>query len=150
LAAVRQLQPRLTVAPDIEKGRSLQEVTAMADQLQEHADAVVVVPKDVHPTDVPDRFRVGMTLAPNFGSTAPWSVWDYRDTGLVHLLGGGPARQLVAKNHLPVTSLDTAALGKQARFGYWDGVSKDAPDDWDYRRRLAESLRNYAAVWQRQ
>jgi len=146
LEVVRQVEPALTVAPDIENGRDPSDVYAKADQLAEHADAVVIVPKDVHPSDVPARFRLGVALA-DYGSAAPWSLWDYRDAGPVHLLGGGPARQLRVRNYLPVGSVDTATLGKRCRFGIWDGKAKDAPDGWDFRMRLEDSLNNYAEAW---
>lgn len=146
LSVVREVEPALTVAPDIEKGRALSDVVATADVLNAHADTVVVVPKSVHPSTVPERFRVGVPLA-DYGSGAPWAAWDYQDCGPVHLLGGGPARQLTTAKCIPVASVDTATLGKTSRFGYWDGGSTDAPDGWDYRRRLYESLNNYADVW---
>lgn len=146
LTVVRETSPALTVAPDIEKGRTLDEVIRKADKLLEYSDAVIVVPKDVHPSTVPNRFRVGVTAA-DFGSSAPWTVWDYRDCAPVHILGGGPSRQLEIGHYLTVASVDTATLGKACRFGYWDGVSSDAPDEWDYRRRLRESLNNYYDAW---
>jgi len=107
---------------------------------------VIVVPKTVRPERVPDRFRVGVPLA-NYGSGAPWLLSDYRDCGGVHLLGGPPKRQLRAREYLPVASVDTATLGQRCRFGLWDDGATDAPDGWDYRRRLRESLDNYVAAW---
>lgn len=146
-AVVERVRPRLTVAPDIEGGRSLPTVVDKADILAEYAETIIVVPKSVHPSRVPDRFRVGVPLA-DFGSGAPWGAWAYRECSELHLLGGGPARQLRAAQCLTnIKSLDTATLGKVARFGYWDGGTTDAPDGWAYRRRLRESLDNYATVW---
>lgn len=146
LEIVKETKPKLSVAPDIEKGRTLANVIDKADQLLDYATNVVVVPKSVHPTKVPDRFRVGVPLA-NFGSGAPWAVWDYNNVGSVHLLGGGPTRQLRTGRHLRVASVDTATLGKRARFGYWDGKSLDAPEGMDYKTRLQESLNNYVDAW---
>lgn len=147
LDTVREVEPRLTVAPDIEGDRTLDGVVNKADRLAQYADSIIVVPKSVHPSAVPDRFRVGVPLA-DFGSGAPWSAWDYRDCQSLHLLGGGTERQQKAAACLDgVDSLDTATLGQRARFGYWNETSKDAPDEWDYERRLRESLDNYAAVW---
>jgi hypothetical protein len=145
LEVVREVEPELTVAPDIEKGREVDDVLHKAQLLADYADDVVVVPKDCHPSVVPDRYRVGLPLG-NFGSGAPWTVWDYRDCREVHVLGGSPRHQLEATRCLRVVSCDTATLGKRARFGMWDGVSCDAPDAWDYRRRLKESLDNYVGV----
>jgi hypothetical protein len=149
LDTVRSVAPRLAIAPDIEAGRDPAAVYEQADRLRQYADAVVVVPKTVHPSEVPDRFRVGVPLA-DYGSGAPWTVIDYADCSSAHLLGGGPSRQLRVRDHLPtrIASVDTATLGKRCRFGYWDGGPVDAPDEWDYRRRLREALDNYAAEWQ--
>lgn len=146
LNVVKQTEPELTVAPDIEKGRTLTSVVNKADKLLQHANTVVIVPKSVHPSKVPNRFRVGVPLA-NFGTGAPWGVWDYQNVGPVHLLGGGPARQLRTGAHLQVASVDTATLGKNARFGMWDEKSQDAPSGMDYRTRLQKSLDNYAEYW---
>lgn len=146
LRVVRDVRSEVCVAPDIERDRTLSGVVEKADALAEYADAVIVVPKSVHPSRVPDRFRVGVPLA-DYGSGASWSTWAYQDCGGVHLLGGGPARQLRAGKHLRVASVDTASLGKACRFGYWDGASMDAPEEWDYRKRLRVSLDNYAGVW---
>lgn len=146
LEVVRETDPEVAVAPDVEKGRTLAEVVDKADRLLQYSQSVIVVPKSVHPSEVPDRFRVGVPLA-DYGSGAPWSVWDYRGCGPVHLLGGGPNRQLTAGDHLIVASVDTASLGKACRFGLWDGTSQDAPDGWDFRQRLRVSLDNYADVW---
>lgn len=147
VAVVEQVQPEVAVAPDIEKGRTLASVTAKADTLLAHATNVIVVPKDVHPSQVPERFRVGVPLA-DYGTGAPWGAWDYRKCSSLHLLGGGPSRQLTAAQSLTnIESVDTASLGKQCRFGYWDDGGKDAPDEWDYKKRLKVSLNNYAEVW---
>jgi hypothetical protein len=146
LAVVRETRPVLTVAPDIEKGRTIDEVTRKADRLLDYADAVIVVPKDVHPSAVPSRFRVGVTVG-DFGSMSPWSLWDYRECGPVHILGGTPSRQFEVDKYLSVASLDTATLGQRSRFGMWDDGSCHAPDEWDYRRRLRESLDNYYDAW---
>jgi len=148
LEVVQQVRPEVAVAPDIEKGRTLGEVVEKADRLLQYSESVIVVPKSVHPREVPGRFRVGVPLA-DFGSGAPWSNWAYRDCREVHLLGGGPARQRKTAKCMaaPIASVDTATLGKCSRFGYWDGVSTDAPEGWDYKRRLTESLNNYADVW---
>ena len=143
LAAAKRFKPKIAVAPDVEKGLSLDDAIQQADLLSDHADIVIMVPKDVHPSDIPKRFRVGLTMA-NFGSSAPWFFWEYRDCPSIHVLGGGPHRQLKALEHgLKVDSLDSTALGIHAMYGIWDGICKDAPDGWDYSRRLIKSVSNY-------
>ena len=143
LAAAKQLKPKITVSPDIEKGLSLQESIEQADQLAQYSDTVVVVPKSVHPSEVPSRFRVGLTLA-NFGSNAPWMIWDYKSCRSIHLLGGPPYRQLEVLNYgLPVDSLDGFSLGVYAMWGIWDGKKQSAPADWDYQKRVKVCIDNY-------
>jgi len=144
--AVAENYPTLTVAPDVEKGLTLSDAVAVGDDLLQYAREVILVPKDCRPSAVPDRFRVGLTAA-DFGSNAPWTVWDYQDCGPVHILGGPPGRQLEIGEYVPVASVDTATLGQRCRFGMWHNGSTDAPVSWDYRRRLKESLDNYWRAW---
>jgi len=139
---VREHEPALTVAPDVEDGRTLKDVVDMADQIGQHADDVIIVPKGCHPSDVPDRHRVGLTTG-RFGSMAPWSVWEYRDAGPVHILGGAPSEQLAAAHCVEVASLDSFSLGRRARFGEWDGGAIECPDEAGYYERLRRSLTRY-------
>lgn len=150
LERAKETQPELTVAPDVEKGRDISDVIDMADRLLEHATDVIIVPKDCHPTEIPNRFRVGLTVG-NFGSMAPWGLYEYAECDSIHVLGGTPTEQLSVVSHgLNVDSMDSYTLGVRAQYGMWDGVAKDAPDGWDYERRLKESLDNYAATVNRQ
>ena len=143
-----RIEPKYAVAPDVEGDRSLDDVVDVADRLLEYADVVIVVPKSVHPSRVPDRFRVGVPAA-NFGSGADWMMWDYHDVGPVHILGGGPRKQLKVGNHLNVGSVDTSALQMGCSFGeWWVDRWVQAPDDVDFYGRLRRSLDEYAAAWQ--
>jgi GNAT superfamily N-acetyltransferase len=147
LSKVREHKPQLTVAPDVEDGRTLDDVVPLADELAEYADNVIVVPKDCHPSDIPDRFRVGLT-AGRFGSMAPWSVWEYRDCPSVHILGGSPSEQLEIDRHgVSVDSVDSFSLGRRAQFGMWDDGAVDAPANMNYYHRLKMSLNNYVRAW---
>lgn len=141
LEAVRRHEPAIAVAPDVERGRRLSEVLDAADALSRHAQTVVIVPKSVHPREVPDRYRVGLPLA-DFGSGAPWTVWDYTGHGPVHLLGGPPSRQLTVRQHLRVASVDTASPIKAATFGsVWNGAGWDERPDLDMYERVEASYR---------
>ena len=146
LQKVKQLRPKLTVAPDIEKGRKLDQVIRMGNKLLQHTDDVILVPKSCHPSNIPDRFRVGLALD-NFGTGSPYSVWDYRYCESVHILGGSPKLQLQVIQHLDnVKSVDSYTLGIRSRYGMWDNGSVDAPDDMDYKERLKQSIINYHKV----
>lgn len=149
LEIVKREQPRIAVAPDVEHDRDPQEVFDRADELAEHAETVVVVPKEIHPSEIPDRFRVGIPNA-NFGSDAPWYPHDYVDTNEVHILGGSPTTQLrLANSHIPVRSVDGASvfLGA-ANYDVWTWRGDHSEKSWieaqdtDYYDRLAASLHN--------
>jgi len=147
LKMVKKHKPKIAVSPDIEKGLALDDAISQADELLRYADDVILVPKSVRPELIPPRFRVGLTLA-NFGTSAPWWIWDYRDCESIHLLGGSPNRQIRAINHgVKVDSLDTSTLSIICKYGVWEnGVTVDSPDDWDYSKRVLESLKNYVGV----
>jgi len=145
---VKKENPRLTVAPDVEDGMTLETAINIGDELAQHADSVIIVPKSCHPSEIPDRFRPAVATQ-KFGTGTPWPLWEYRECGPIHILGGSPSEQLKTGNYLRVASVDTSWFVQRARFGWWDGVSQDAPGGWDYRRRLKESLDNYVDVWGR-
>jgi hypothetical protein len=120
-------------------------VVAIADELDNHAETVVIVPKDCRPEKVPDRFRVGIPAQTDWGSNAPWSVWDYRDCGPVHLLGGSPSVQAQYTDYLDVASVDTASPLKAASYGdVWTGDQWTERPDLGYYERM---IRSYGAHW---
>jgi len=148
IEVVREVEPRLTVAPDIEKGRTLTEAVRFGDELLTYADDVILVPKSVRPERIPDRFRVGMSVG-GFGTQASWSVWRYRGCDSVHILGGTPIQQLRIGQHLDnITSVDCESIGKDATYGVWTADGRDTDSEGcDYKQRLKMSLNNYAAAW---
>lgn len=150
LDMTRRAQPRYAVAPDIEDDRDPDVVIDQADALLDHADVVIVVPKSVHPSFVPDRFRVGFTAQPKWGSSAPWTVFDYRDCPSIHVLGGSPRRHypLADDYGLNVRSVDTTSPLKSANFGdIWNGQQWEERGDLDYYERIEASYRNIIDAW---
>lgn len=148
LAAVKQHRPELTVAPDIEDGRTLSTVVEQADELAQYADTVIVVPKSVEPSEVPDRFRVGLPLA-DYGSDSPWEIADFIGVGDVHVLGGPPdAQRHVVRSYVDVASVDGASVIRAANFysvWRWPDGWTEAPES-DYYERVTASLKNLKAA----
>lgn len=153
LEAVQQEVPKYAVAPDVED-RDLETVIEMADELRQYVtEAVIVVPKETHPREIPDRFRVGVPLA-NFGSDAPWQWDDYAEATELHLLGGAPQKQLsFAKRVGNVKSIDGATFVKSASFGdvwcphksrYWH---ETGGEQMDYYERISASIHNINEAW---
>lgn len=171
LAVVAREQPEVAVAPDVEDGRDPAQVYDQADQLLEAgADAVVVVPKDIHPLEVPTRFRVGVPLA-NFGDgddaqaaldgettvdaePVDWPWPEYRDAGDLHLLGGSPTLQRLAGRYLPnVASVDTSVPIMVAKKGGLWAPTRDrnwhdtGPEQFGLYERVTHSYDNMARTW---
>jgi hypothetical protein len=119
-AAVEEHQPKYAVAPDIDGTFDRADVFEMAKDLKREAEVVIIVPKNVHPSEVPPPFRVGMPCQSRYGP-APWKWTAYQDVDSVHLLGGSPTiHQEVLKYYIPVESVDTTAPVRGAQFGsYW-------------------------------
>lgn len=122
LKVVRGEQPRYAVAPDIDATVSSEDGLAWAEELQDHCETVIVVPKTVRPIEVPDRYRVGMPCQERYGPT-PWQWPEYQECESVHLLGGSPKKHHeILKHYVAVESLDTTSPLRAASFGgYWDG-----------------------------
>lgn len=119
LQVVKKEKPMYAVAPDVEGDVSVDQALEYADQLDSHAGVVIVVPKDAHPEEVGEDYRIGIPCQDRFGGV-PWSIWEYRNCKQVHLLGGSPVRHQEFKNYVNIRSVDTASIVKAAyRGGSW-------------------------------
>ncbi len=141
---IKEVQPRIGVAPDIEKNRTLGEVVELGDEMLKYSDTVILIPKNVHPSKIPDRFRVGLTNA-DFGSNAGWSVQEYSNCNEVHILGGGIPEQVKIFHQLDnVRSLDGFGSGISAKFGdVWvNGRWEYNRNDLGYYERVEQTMSN--------
>ncbi|MFC6717945.1 DUF6610 family protein [Natrialbaceae archaeon GCM10025896] len=138
LAVVKRERPKYAVAPDVDENVGFNEAVRYAVQLERYCETVIMVPKSIHPLDVPSRFRVGMPCQERFGGTPhPWS--EYRECREVHVLGGHPTKQLeVEKYYVPVRSIDTAVPISRARWG----------DVWSDRKFIRKREGFYGSVEQ--
>lgn len=140
-------EPRYAVAPDIEGEYDLGTVVEMADELAAHADHVIVVPKDVTPAAVPDRFLLGYPNQPAWGSNDGWWRGSHGNRP-VHILGGSPDDQLGVGDYLPVQSVDGANVTSYAEYGrVWTPGRQLERPDLTYYERVRESLGNVCAEW---
>lgn len=154
MAAVARHEPAVAVAPDLSPERDPETVYAVADEMLDHAGAVVVVPKreDVPPAEVPDRFRVGIPNADGFGEGTPWRLDEFRDAGPVHILGGSFTAQLEAGHYVDVASVDTSSA-ERAASSYWTFWTPEtphwekAPDTADLYALMEASLDNAVRAW---
>ncbi|QRV15087.1 hypothetical protein JMJ58_19600 [Haloterrigena salifodinae] len=148
LKTVRGERPRYAVAPDADEITGDWDwVLDRAADLERYAETVIVVPKIVHPRDVPGRYRVGLPCQERYGpSPHPWTA--YRDCPEVHLLGGSPVKQVKARKYgVPVESADTTSPLTAARWqGYFDGTGwtklpRGRSDFYECVRRSYKNLR---------
>ena len=122
LKVVKSEKPKYAVAPDVNDFTSFEDALTWADELQEYAETVIMVPKAVLPSDIPPEFRVGMPCQARFGPP-PWKWRQYKPCNEVHCLGGSPIDHTqIMKYSIPVESVDTAVPVYTANFGsYWGG-----------------------------
>lgn len=152
LSLVEAHKPKVAVAPDIQEGVDVDRALSVAEELDQYAENVVIVPKtgDFSPQDVPTQFRVGV---PNRADVRiPFINQDYRQARSLHILGGSLTSQLKRRDSLPnIDSVDSS----QAVFAafndktYWDGrrfrqVNNAGDIGFSL---LVLSLRNYAYTW---
>lgn len=141
--AVADHEPRYAVAPDAEPGRSLDTTLDVAERLEPHAEHVLVVPKDVPPAAIPDRYRVAVPFRDGFDTDLVRNTFpDFRGRP-VHLLGGSPTDhfRLVGRHELDVRSVDTPKVLAWADFGrVWVAGKRSADDveDLDLPELLVE------------
>ena len=106
-----------------------------------------MVPKSVHPLDVPSVFRIGMPCQKRFGGTPhPWS--EYRKCREVHILGGHPTDQRdVERYYVPVRSIDTAVPISRATWGHVWSEGRFVPKREGFYGSIEESFRNIWEAW---
>lgn len=120
LEAVRSIQPRYAVAPDVDADWRLEDVVDVADELDRHAEQVIVVPKQVPPSRVPGRFRLGVPFRQGFKTPIGVNTYPaFRGHGPVHILGGNPNEQLRLRDRFgfDVGSVDSPAPLTWADYG---------------------------------
>jgi len=129
LEIVKQERPKYAVVPDIDKNVTSEQAYEYAYELEPYCDELIVAPKTVHPSTVPDFIRVGIPCQKKF-SEAPWGIDDYRDCEELHLFGGSPHKhyELIHDEGLEnVRSMDTSVPLSSARWGDAWVVTDDGP-----------------------
>lgn len=138
LSVVAEFHPKYTTVRDLltrdqaaEAGvdyYSFDDVMRMAEEAEEVADNVIVIPKFDCIDDIPEKYVLGYSVPSSYGST-PLSFERFRGRR-VHLLGGSWKTQLKYLDALgtDVVSIDMNALYNSARYGVWiDGDGRVTP-----------------------
>jgi hypothetical protein len=150
LAAARLTKPMMTVAQDVERAEQLDETIEQGYRLLQHADAVVIVPKDPRMAEdlehlVPPCFMLGYSVPTRYGGTALAPSAFKRP---VHLLGGRPDVQRALASRLAVASIDCNRFTLDAGFGdYFDGEIFRPHPVGGYHRCLEDSVTNINRLW---
>ena len=151
LRAARCTCPRVTVAQDVTDARHLERVIDQAYRLAEHAEHVVIVPKDRRlerclEEEIPEHFLLGFSVPTRYGNTnLPPSAFKRP----VHLLGGRPDTQRKLASMLRVFSLDCNRFTLDACYGdYFDGTIFRPHPSGGYNQCIVDSIRNINALWQ--
>lgn len=121
LKAVKETHPILTVAQDIVNIDMLNEILDQAYELSEHAQHVIVVPKDIRLCGIinnliPDDFLLGYSVPTKYAGT---DINPKEFTRPVHLLGGRPDIQINLSNKMEIFSFDCNRFTLDAAYGYY-------------------------------
>lgn len=131
---VAALRPKYAVAPDVQAGRPLEAVVDVGDELLEHAEIVIVVPKEVRAGAVPERFRLGLPFRDNFETDLGANTFFDFQGRPVHVLGGNPTDQfrVADRFELDVRSVDSPTPIAWASGGrVWVGRARGADEVLD-------------------
>jgi hypothetical protein len=152
LEICEMVKPKYVVAPDILELSNVDTVLKHAEELQQHAENVIVVPKVDCVSSIPEQYAIGYSVPSKYGG-CPFPEW-YFEGRKIHLLGGSPTKQKNLLNHgfWNVISIDgngwTLALnygdiintqGKRQKFGHFG---------MEYDERMKYSLINLALYWE--
>lgn len=125
LSAVREIKPKYCTVMDVMTSEQckkdgiehheLSQILDWAEELSEHAENVIVIPKYDCLDQIPEKFMLGFSVPTSHGGT-PLPVEMFRGRR-VHLLGGSWKKQLAYMAVLgdDVVSLDNNAVQNQAR-----------------------------------
>jgi hypothetical protein len=119
IQTVYQERPTIAVIPDINGDISTEQVFEWAYRIDKYCDTMIIVPKSIHPSLVPENLRVGIPCQSKFADQ-PWEPADYRNCAELHLLGGSPHihYDLIYRHGLTqVESIDTSVPIQSARWG---------------------------------
>ena len=131
LQAVELFQPKYATVRDLMTKKQCQEagteyytfeqIMEWAEQVSEHAQNVIIIPKYDCIDKIPDKYMLGYSVPSSYGGTPlPLEAFKGRN---VHLLGGNWKRQLTALSVLgeDIVSLDNNHMMKISRFGLMYG-----------------------------
>jgi hypothetical protein len=101
----------------------LDQIMRWAEELEAHAENVIVIPKYDCLKDIPDRYVLGYSIPTSYGGT-PMPIEAFAGRR-IHLLGGSPKRQYQHWSAVPddVVSVDTNYINMVSAHGRIDGVS---------------------------
>ena len=150
LQAVKTWKPKLTVARDILRFSELPLILKEADELLNHSQQVILVPKDPRlknrlNKDIPSHFLLGYSIPSRYGSSEIAPQFFDRP---VHLLGGTPMKQLAYAKEMEVVSIDCNRFTLDAKYGdYFDGVHRRRHPIGGYEECLRASFENINKAW---
>jgi len=95
----------------------LAQILDWAEELREHAENVIIIPKYDCFDAIPDHFMLGYSVPTSYGGT-PLPIEMFKGRR-VHLLGGNPEMQIQYFKAIPdsVVSLDNNQMHLKASFG---------------------------------
>lgn len=151
LDAVRENQPFITMARDVESIHDLDTILAEAEILKKYSSHVAIIPKDVRLNNrlselIPKEFILGYSVPTRYGGTEV-SIESFDRE--VHLLGGRPDVQRKLADKLNVMSMDCNRFTLDAKYGYhFNGEKFIREENTGYDLCLEKSLQNITKIWE--
>lgn len=119
IQVVKEERPKYAVVPDINDDVTAEQAFNWAYEIEDYCDNLILAPKEIHPTAVPDDIRVGIPCQDKF-SEIKWTTEDFKECNELHLFGGSPHThyELVYGEGLRnVESIDTSVPLSSAQWG---------------------------------
>ncbi|WP_417364268.1 DUF6610 family protein [Galbibacter sp.] len=151
LDAVKATKPHLTVAQDVFHLDELDRTLEQAEQLNKHADKVIIVPKalgfeGILESAIPRNYILGFSVPTKYGGTE-LNPKEFKRP--VHLLGGRPDTQRELGNLMNIYSFDCNRFTLDAKFGDYFVGTKFVPHPiGGYDNCIKDSIKMINLLWE--
>ncbi len=148
--AVKEYRPHITVARDVFNIDELEAILIEAETLNQYAEKVIIVPKDVRFSGqinklIPEKFLLGYSVPTKYGGT---ELSPKEFTRPTHLLGGRPDVQRKLADIINVYSFDCNRFTLDAGFGdYFIGDRFVPHPKGGYDNCINDSIININRLW---
>jgi len=150
LQLVKEIRPKLTMAPDIMSDDSEEKIKKkleFADKLLKYAERVVIPVHKFSP--LLKDYELAYPNSPSFSPSNNFVIWEIQDY-VTHILGGSPHRQFKMMQYFPnVVSVDGNSVFRVAiEYGkYWESPNRWVKSNCGLYNIFRKSIENVLKFW---